>query len=181
MKHDVNRYYADLGVEVEASRRRMMEAYQEDGAGDPRRTYVLKQLLDEDLRRRYDALPLGSFLVDRYIEEAFARRMAGLEGVEEDVVDILDETPSSLDNGDFSYYLYRTPCIDRIRIGVFRGKLIQYLGSRKEVYRLAVGCHGSVEPVRVMKLDDHIAVLFADYVDVDEALLAKVASKLQRV
>lgn len=182
VKWDVNGYYRDLGVSVEATKKEMVDAYTEaQGHEDARRTYVLKQLLNSVIRRKYDAVPLGSVFVDRYILEGSARF---LEASEERAPEVLDSPPSSLDNGEasFSYYQLRTTCSERARLERLREGLVQHLGERGEAYRLAVGFHASVEFVKLINLDSHVAVLLADYVEeVDHSIITKVERKLQRM
>lgn len=69
MVWDVNGYYRDLGIAApyRPTRKDLRQAYQaRGGAEDVRMTYVLKQLLDDELRHRYDRMPLGSVFDDEY-------------------------------------------------------------------------------------------------------------------
>lgn len=71
---DVNGYYRDLGVHWKAGRRQLMEAYRDRGGPDnPRLTYILRQLLDEETRREYDLMPYGSVYMDDYVQEEIVR------------------------------------------------------------------------------------------------------------
>lgn len=68
---DVNGYYHALGVGFRASRRQLAEGYRVNGGPDDARlTYYFQQLLDSEVRRAYDAMPLGSTFMDRYVEDA---------------------------------------------------------------------------------------------------------------
>lgn len=68
---DVCGYYRRLGVPWTATRRQLRDAYimlgaALDGRGNASLAYALSQLLDEDIRREYDAVPLGGlFLKDQ--------------------------------------------------------------------------------------------------------------------
>jgi hypothetical protein len=74
---DVNGYYADLGIATDASRREIKEAYQAlRGHESERLTYVVKQLLNDDVRARYDTTPLGSVFFDDYIKARVKDRIA---------------------------------------------------------------------------------------------------------
>jgi hypothetical protein len=75
---DVCGYYRILGVRWRATRLELRHAYQElDGHRSRLRTYAMKQLMDPDLRREYDALPLGTvWLKDRYVQEFIKKRAA---------------------------------------------------------------------------------------------------------
>lgn len=72
---DVNGYYHALGVGFRATKRQLMDGYRRvGGPDDDRLTYYFQQLLDSDVRRLYDAAPLGSVFFDRYVEEEVRRR-----------------------------------------------------------------------------------------------------------
>jgi len=78
---DVNGYYAELGVDSRATRRQLMRAYNAlDGQRSERLTYVLRQLLDTDVRRDYDAALPGEPFIDRYVEEEMRKRAAAESG-----------------------------------------------------------------------------------------------------
>lgn len=67
---DVNGYYHDLGVGFRATRKQLLAAYMQlNGQESERLTYVFKQLLDPEVRRKYDASPLGTVFIDRYVED----------------------------------------------------------------------------------------------------------------
>lgn len=71
---DTNAYYASLGVTHRATRQQLRVAYiQRDGHRSARLTYILKQLLDTEVRRRYDATPQHSIFVDDYVAERVQR------------------------------------------------------------------------------------------------------------
>lgn len=73
---DVNNYYAELGVPFWANRRQLREAYQaKDGPNDARLTYILKQLVNAEIRRAYDMMPFGSVFMDRYVADALKKQM----------------------------------------------------------------------------------------------------------
>lgn len=65
---DVCGYYSRLGVHWKATRRQLREAYLARGAalagkGNADLAYVLSQLLNPEIRREYDAVPLGGFFL----------------------------------------------------------------------------------------------------------------------
>lgn len=67
---DVNGYYCALGVGFRATRKQLLTAYMQlNGQESERLTYIFKQLLDPEVRRKYDACPLGTLFFDRYVEE----------------------------------------------------------------------------------------------------------------
>lgn len=67
---DVNGYYRSLGVHWRADRAEIRKAYLAlDGPNNARLTYVFKQLLNREIRRAYDATPLGELFLDRYVQD----------------------------------------------------------------------------------------------------------------
>lgn len=65
---DVNGYYRELGVGWAATRKQMLRSYlMRGGQDDERLTYILSQLLDPEVRRAYDACPLGESFFDEYV------------------------------------------------------------------------------------------------------------------
>lgn len=104
---DVNGYYHALGVGFRATRRQLMDAYLRlDGPNDAYLTYVFKRLLDPQVRRKYDACPLGRKLFDLYARqevEERARRIARQHRVDtEDVLrgwGLLSEPDSDSEDG----------------------------------------------------------------------------------
>lgn len=74
--HDVNGYYRELGVHPKATRKELREAYQaKDGQSSVRLTYIIRQLLDPEVRREYDLTPLGEVFMDDYVRDALNRIM----------------------------------------------------------------------------------------------------------
>jgi hypothetical protein len=71
---DVDAYYAELGVDPHASKTDIKRAYQRhqaDGTDTPRITFIVKQLLNETIRRDYDACRFNTLFYDRYLDKAF--------------------------------------------------------------------------------------------------------------
>lgn len=73
---DTNGYYRDLGVSPSATRAQLRMAYYAlNGQGSVRLTYVIKQLLDPEVRYHYDRVRLGEVFIDRYVMDAMRRRV----------------------------------------------------------------------------------------------------------
>lgn len=73
--YDVNGYYRELGVQWKATRKQLREAYQAaNGENSPRLTYIIKQLLNDETRARYDEKPLGSIFMDEYVGDWLKRK-----------------------------------------------------------------------------------------------------------
>lgn len=110
---DPRRYYRDLGVPfpfVNATRGDLMRAFYEvqpNGPEDRWLTYCLKQLLDTDVRARYDALKQGEkWLDDDYVQDEFKAEIAeearqrALKGDFISAADLLDEKGYMLEPDD---------------------------------------------------------------------------------
>jgi hypothetical protein len=75
--HDVNGYYARLGVPPTASKREIREAYQAlGGPSDAELTEIFKVLINRERRAAYDAKQPGSTFVDRAAVETILRQAA---------------------------------------------------------------------------------------------------------
>lgn len=97
---DVNGYYRSLGVHWKASRKELGEAFlAKSGHESVWLSYVMTQLLDPEIRRAYDAAPLGEpFLNDDFVQADLkrrayeeARRRTLVEGVETHRDRVLEE------------------------------------------------------------------------------------------
>jgi hypothetical protein len=223
---DTNRYYRDLGVEVRATRKELAQAYVEkDGQNSRRLTYVFKQLLDEDKRRKYDAVPLGSIFYDLYVAEMHAAldaiyasevgaseedQEAGATSVEEKLKEYegqyvedfgvqdqdeeeLDSALSDLDNDGnlshpsdtvwpYTHYEWGRVTGDEQRMQEWQRQLCLVLGSRKEVYEIAVGEHGlEDDPVFVSAVGYRIVVFLRRDQQPSELLARQAAIILKSV
>lgn len=75
--HDVNGYYARLGVPPTASKREIREAYQAlDGPNDAELTAIFKVLINRERRAVYDAKQPGTTFVDQVGVETILRQAA---------------------------------------------------------------------------------------------------------
>lgn len=190
---DVNGYYHELGVHHGASKGEIKEAYERlNGQASPRLTFVVKQLLDPDIRRRYDASELGSVFVDEYIvrwisqqmaDDAREARLAGLTDEEfepmdfshlinkpfETVVDRAERAGQGggrqSPTGGWGFYRWRTGSNNFEQVGEWRGTLCRVATERGERFNLSVGLAGGMaSPIEVIPVGYRIVV----FLDVDE-------------
>lgn len=169
MVWDANGYYRALGVSVYATRGELRKAYRrKKGWRSPRLTYILKQLLNEEVRRAYDATPLGEVFWDKYVEDYKRRqasaaasklRRAGMYDQAEEMSfydspfsDIedeeeilrLSETRATLPRSwPWSYYLWQSHKRDTDRLRRWQSALVDALGGQH--YEVAVGFVGGVD------------------------------------
>lgn len=173
---DTNRYYASLGVDVRATKREIREAYQRlGGQDDPWLTYVTRQLLDDEVRRRYDSVELGRLFYDRMVAD-FVRRhqqLAMCEAIRDGLVqfddggapvlsaEIAETHEVVVDIGDddgqdavshrlrtiwpWAYYVWQTGNRNTWKLAQWQGALAKAFHNRGEVRRLAVGLIDSME------------------------------------
>lgn len=169
---DVNRYYHELGVVSWSSKREIREAYQRlNGHESQRLTYIVKQLLNDDIRQRYDAVPLGRLWFDHYVAEwVRAARLQEIED-ERDPTDMWDNIPDPEDayepvetvvdmianarqewlshpsgtvhTEQWAYYVWRCGSESQIIRDQWRGALAKALWDRGVVTKIAAGFLGS--------------------------------------
>lgn len=185
---DVNGYYRELGVSPYASRLEIRRAYQAaQGHVSPRLTYIVKQLLDPEIRAKYDACEPGSLFFDRYLEESFEQRVARDIATRRDLGEDLThwdeievghlrnnpiqvvDTPyrgRQTDPLGWRNYLWRTPSrsVQWHRLRRWQELLLEAATEQQEVFRFAVGLAGGrmAQPWRVEVLDGHLLVVFLD-------------------
>jgi hypothetical protein len=77
---DVCGYYKRLGLHWRATKRQIREAVMASratiGTGDPRLIYAAKQLLSDDVRARYDRVPLGGLFLEDAETEQYLKKAA---------------------------------------------------------------------------------------------------------
>ena len=200
--HDANGYYAALGIRVDATRREIREAYQRlNGQESPRLTYIVKQLLDPEIRRRYDATPLGTFFhdyeIETWIRNALVREVSRLrqqgrvseaEEIEAASSGELLDTPESGEHDDASpvqpvwgwgYFLRDSLCKDRQVLSQWQQLLVSALGRRGEHVQLAVGFStGMASGWGVERIGHQILVLLDEGVRPTEALAEAAVSRM---
>lgn len=168
---DVNGYYRELGVDTDATKREIRQAYQErNGHESERLTYIVKQLLNPVVRALYDATPLGKLYIDHYVAEWIRQAQmreardqeigedmwANLDVDEDDfepvetVLDIVAnarqdrQAESTFDHqfGRWGYYVWRSGPVERGHVGNWQAEITAELWQRGEVVKLAVGFLG---------------------------------------
>lgn len=174
---DVNHYYAELEIHWSASNKEIREAYQRlDGQSSSRLTYIVKQLLDPEIRRGYDATQFGSVFFDRYIAEYVkaemmrdsvaenGRMLTYDEQVEQgnETIDLSKFINKSVgrdwsddvekDNRwKWGYYLLNTEIYDTEKLRIWQQSLIKELSQRDIIMDLSVGLKSGLSDVRVIQ------------------------------
>lgn len=163
---DVNCYYLDLGVRTDATRLQIRRAYERwRGWESPRLTYIVKQLLNPEIRAAYDACRPGWLFFDEYvlastnrrIQDDLARHFADGGTMEQtEKIDfshlvgkpfqVVDRPPSGeqdeVPSWGWGYYLWQSGCRDERRLAQWQEHLVRVLAERKEHTHLAVGFLG---------------------------------------
>lgn len=194
---DVNRYYRDLGVHHWATKAQLREAYiARGGPESPRLTYVLKQLLNDEIRARYDATPVGSVFFDAEVEAEVRRRIAeevrqsrlapaddAQPLVEVDLTHLINrefsldkrscsgEDGRTLPEGRWGWYRWGTAVSGRYRLDEWRGLLAKAFSDRGITRRLAVGWYNQPEPWMVKSVGRR-TVIFLNPLNIPNPLTA---------
>lgn len=194
---DVCSYYAELGVSFRATKTELRAAYQaKKGWESERLTYILKQLLNESIRRAYDAVRAGNRFMDRYEIAWLKSQMiadARAEGLNFDPLDpgegesinsVADrylDTEFDFDRSEegdsgrwkWGYYLWRTEIHDVPKLRDWQALLLQ---SEPPSMNLCVGLMRNHEPTPhlpaylVQKLGYRIIVFLNVYATPDTQL-----------
>lgn len=199
---DVNGYYRDLGVRTDATKAELRDAFLTRGGHQSARlTFVLKQLLDDRVRARYDATPLGSIFFDaevaaevkrRIAEEVKVARVSGAEGhdmVEVDLDHLMDQGFDFLDKhsksedtlrqaspkGQWGWYRWATPAKHH-HLGSWMSLLSKSISDRGLTIRLAVGIHNQPEPWIIRRVGYRTVVFFNPGLLPDPILTDHIAS-----
>ena len=200
---DTNGYYRDLGISPEATRREIREAYQRlNGQESTRLTYIVKQLLDPEIRARYDATPLGSvffdyevetLLRDARVQETAALRAQGrVEEAEEiealDFGESLDTLVRRVKDDraqpvqsvwSWAYFAKDTFRWDPERLGRWQELLVSALGRAGHRLDLAVGFSGGMgSPWEVTWIGPQVVVFLNVGERPTEALAQQAASRV---
>lgn len=183
---DVNSYYRDLGCRPGASRRELVDAYKalgpEPGA---RQTFCLKQLLDPEVRERYDRCQPGELFFDEVLARVVRRRAAAAraealaaaeedpldEGVELDLSEALNQALSVLDTdevpaqdvptAEWGYFLWNTFHSDPGQLDEWRRQVSDALWRRGEVHtRVGVGYQEALPSPVAIAMVDGVSVFF---------------------
>lgn len=201
---DANGYYRSLGISPGATRREIMEAYVRlGGPGSPRLTHIVSQLLDRDVRMRYDATPIGHLFIDYEVETLMrqavidsvtdAIREGRGEATDEPMVvsvkTVLDPDSAGVQDdrkrssagvrSPWGHYRWQARYTGDYRMAEWRGLLAAVLYERGEIARIAVGTMGCVElPWSVEKDGDRLIVFLNESEQPTEALARQAASRV---
>lgn len=198
---DVNNYYRDLGVSPKATKREIREAYQRaEGWTSYRLTYIVKQLLNDEVRSLYDQTPPGSLFIDHFLMRAIERRIEDdlmrhfAEGGSTEMTERIDlshllNKPLQVVDKDhggghyepplwsWGFYLWQSGCRDNGKLRRWQEHLIRAFQDRKEVRRIAIGFCGShiAGPVHVVQ-DDYLTIVLLNESEQPTAALASQAA-----
>lgn len=184
---DVNAYYAELGIPWTASRKEIKEAYQRRrGDTSDRLTYIVKQLLDPEVRAAYDTCQPGSVFFDRYIaayvKDQMLRdhvaehgRILSFEEAEDlntvDLSKYMNRPFDTVTPGEqnvpsrwrWGFYLWATDDYDTAKLRQWQELLIEALARKGAVLSLSIGLvGGSVEPMKVEAVGYRVVAFLSD-------------------
>lgn len=189
---DVNFYYGDLKVRYDATAAQLRDSYITlNGSESVRLTYVLKQLLNPQVRRAYDACQFGSIFFDRYVAEIVRQRMihesVGIPAQETshndkndknpfDFTDVMDqEIVADLDGVAqdgvrsarswlIGFYQYHTARVDVEKMRIWLKCLCEVMGGQNISLSVGLmGTSGAQDDVYVMWVDgNNVAFLHED-------------------
>lgn len=186
---DANGYYGELGVSVYATRREIREAYQSlNGQDSVRLTYIVSQLLDDEIRARYDATPLGNIFrddeVEGWIRSAKARLVREYIQAGEEIPDDLlreGEVPDEMvvdrafrkdenvltgprrDRWPYSYYVWQSPIEEDGRLRQWQAELARAMCQRGDHRLISVGLQGAIDESVVVLPVGYRLVVFLHY------------------
>ncbi len=149
----MNGYYASLSVLPKATRGEIRTAFVAlNGHQSAYLTYVVKQLLNPEVRALYDAVPLGSVFVDDYTKRQLSHHLRGskrplqtldVEGPNDNDATHQTDSPESEAHSsellshplnrvcawNFSYYLLGRAGIDEAKLAAWQRELIAALNG----------------------------------------------------
>lgn len=204
---DVNRYYRRLGVDPRCSKREIREAYQRaNGQESPELTAIVKFLLDDEQRWRYDNLPIGRINIDdqimntiriaesRMASEKIARGEASLaemqhlflntEEPDETVLDgggdeDQDDVPPRSSGFNWGHYVWRSGCEDFRRLAEWQGALAAAIGEQRGDISFAVGFVGHADvPFDVTVVGYRVVAFLNDKQPISEDAVAEAATRV---
>jgi hypothetical protein len=178
---DVNFYYRSLGIEApyKPTKKELRLAYQEvNGQDSERLTYHFKQLLDPDVRKAYDRMPLGSRYQDKYVIEEGMRKLSekaaevsdqtGRMVTVEDLIDDFEKgkptkpkelIPNYID-WEWSYYLCNSRKYDVTALAEWQQLLINAFAKRSVRWKISVGYVGNTKAPFVVRSHEGRVVFF---------------------
>jgi len=191
---DVNGYYADLGVGTRATKGQIAKRYRAVGTTSARLTYVVKQLLNREVRRAYDACPLGSVFLD---EEVLAHiRRARAKAVSEagdtvaesqgeppqavlDTVPVAVQDSISPDVWGYAHYQWESLPADQERLRQWQTAVVSAASAHGVTVQIAVGSSGGTRPpVEVTVVGTRIVVFLHEQHGMTDALVQQAVSPL---
>jgi hypothetical protein len=199
---DVNYYYRELGIKApyrNVSKKQLRDGYTaRNGQSSERLTYCFKQLLDPQIRAKYDRMPLGKPMDDKYrwklIEEAaaeWASRRSAETGEVHEAKEFLEEVgmdPESIAAREaeieeamhsfktygwpYAYYLWRSRKFDDATLSEWQSMLISACSERDLSCQLSIGYVGASDQTWLIKEHDGNRVVFFNEDAVPDPLVA---------
>lgn len=178
---DVNYYYRSLGIEwpYRPSKKELRLGYQDhDGPNDERLTYYFKQLLDLEVRKAYDSMPLGKRYQDKYVIEEGMRKlsekaaevsesagkMVTIEDLIADYEKEKSENPKKIDSRvidwEWSFYLCNSRKYDIESLAQWQSYLISAFAKRRVKWKISVGYIGNTKAPFVVRPHEGRVIFF---------------------
>jgi hypothetical protein len=194
---DVNHYYRSLGIEApyKPTKKELRIAYQAvNGQDDERLTYYFKQLLDPEIRKAYDWMPLGSRYQDKYVIEEGMRKLSekasevsqesGKMVTIEDLISDFERDsptrPKELDskylNWEWSFYLCNSRKYDIEALAEWQSLLVSAFAKRDIRWKISVGYIGNTKAPYVVRSHEGRVVFFLNENKTPTPELAKQAA-----
>jgi hypothetical protein len=183
---DVNGYYRALGFEwpYRPTKKELRLAYDRlNGQDNSYLTYVFKQLLNREIRKKYDRMPYGTTFRDRYVIEEEAKEMAKIAqemSEEEGRIVTVDELVEEVDRArakkkkeleaetnkfllsawQWGYFLWRSRKNEYVDLIDWQRYLIKAFADRGVERIISIGYIGSTEEPYVIKTWNGKTIIF---------------------
>ena len=194
---DVNKYYRSLGIEspYKPTKKELRLGYQSvNGQDSERLTYYFKQLLDPDIRKAYDWMPLGSRFQDKYVIEEGMRKLSkkasevsGETGKMVTIEDLIEdfekgrptkpkEIQSEYLNWEWSFYLCNSRKYNVEALAEWQQLLVSAFAERGVRWKISVGYIGNTKKPFVVRPHEGRVIFFLNENETPTMELARKAT-----